>query len=363
MEIDSDPTNSCADGNQTTWEFEVECTAGCVDPDGSVTANIDCGTYSFTLDVEVLFTGDAATTDLVYTVNGGAPTTIPGLLDFDVTNIGPFAIGSVVNVVLAHESDVACNRNLGNFQPGLSCPPPGTSCALPLVVSSFPYTQSNTTCGKGNDLIGTQCGLGANYGGGEDFVYQLNIGTSGDYQISLQLSGGASFAGWFLKSSSNCTTAGACVSNAVTTAVNGLASGIVNLTAGTYYLVIDSRPLPNCVAYTVSVTPFTFLPGDNCNNAIPLTTGASCAPTSGSVAGMTQTLLAGVCGGTADDDIWYSFVASATSQVVTLDADFDAVLELRSGACNGTNVACADNNFAAGVEEIIATGADRERPC
>jgi hypothetical protein len=104
------------------------------------------------------------------------------------------------------------------------------------------------------------------------------------------------------------------------------------------------------------VTPFTFLPGDNCNNAIPLTTGASCAPTPGSVAGMTQTLLAGVCGGTADDDIWYSFVASATSQVVTLDADFDAVLELRSGACNGTNVACADNNFAAGVEEIIATG-------
>ena len=356
MEIDSDPTNSCADGNQTTWEFEVECTAGCVDPDGSVTANIDCGTYSFTLDVEVLFTGDAATTDLVYTVNGGSPTTIPGLLDFDVTNIGPFAIGSVVNVVLAHESDVACNRNLGNFQPGLSCPPPGTSCALPLVVSSFPYTQSNTTCGKGNDLVGTQCGLGANYGGGEDFVYQLNIGTSGDYQISLQLSGGASFAGWFLKSSSNCTTAGACVSNAVTTAVNGLASGIVNLTAGTYYLVIDSRPLPNCVAYTVSVTPFTFLPGDNCNNAIPLTTGASCAPTPGSVAGMTQTLLAGVCGGTADDDIWYSFVASATSQVVTLDADFDAVLELRSGACNGTNVACADANFAAGVEEIIATG-------
>ena len=71
---------------------------------------------------------------------------------------------------------------------------------------------------------------------------------------------------------------------------------------------------------------------------------------------MTQTIVAGPCGGTADDDIWYSFVASATSQIVTLDADFDAVLEVRSGACNGANLACADNNFAAGIEELIATG-------
>ena len=356
MEIQATSGSTCADGDQTTWEFEVECTAGCTDPNGTVTENVDCGTYSFTLDVEVLDTGDGASTDLVYTVNGGAATTVPGLVSFDIENIGPFTIGDVVNVVLTHDTDGACDRNLGNYQPGLACPPPGTSCALPLVVSSFPYTQSNTTCGKGNDLVGTQCGLGANYGGGEDFVYQLNIGATGDYQINLQLSGGASFAGWFLKSSGNCTNAGACVSNAVTTAVNGLASGIVNLTAGTYYLIIDSRPLPNCVAYTVSVTPFTFLPGDNCNNAIPLTTGASCAPTAGSVAGMTQTIVAGPCGGTADDDIWYSFVASATSQIVTLDADFDAVLEVRSGACNGANLACADNNFAAGIEELIATG-------
>jgi hypothetical protein len=356
MEIDTDPTNSCADGNQTTWEFEVECTAGCVDPDGSVTANIDCGTYSFTLDVEVLFTGDAASTDLRYTVDGGTATIVPGLVDFDVQNIGPFPIGSVVNVILLHGTDNACDRNLGNFQPGLACPPPGTSCALPLVVNSFPYTQSNTTCGKGNNVIGTQCGLGANYGGGEDFVYQLNIGSTGDYQISLQLSGGASFAGWFLKSSGNCTNAAACVANAVTTVVNGTATAQVNLTAGTYYLIIDSRPLPNCVAYNLTITPFVAQPGDNCGIAIPLTAGASCAPTAGSVVGMTQSIPGGVCGGTADDDIWYSFVATNAAHEVILDAAFDAVLEVRSGVCNGTNLGCADNNFSTGIEQLNLTG-------
>jgi hypothetical protein len=356
MEIEATSGSTCADGDQTTWEFEVECTAGCTDPNGTVTENVDCGTYSFMLDVEVLDTGDGASTDLVYTVNGGAATTIPGLVAFDITNIGPFTIGDVVNVVLTHETDDACDRNLGNYQPGLACPPPGTSCALPLVVNSFPYTQSNTTCGKGNNVIGTQCALGANYGGGEDFVYQLNIGSTGDYEISLQLNGGASFAGWFLKSSGNCTNAAACVANAVTTVANGTATAQVTLSAGSYFLIIDSRPLPNCVAYNLTITPFVAQPGDNCGIAIPLTTGASCTPTAGSVVGMTQSIPGGVCGGTADDDIWYSFVASASSQIVTLDADFDAVLEVRSGACNGVNLACADVNFSAGIEEIIATG-------
>jgi hypothetical protein len=359
IEVESIGTGSCADGDPlaSPWQFEVECTAGCLDPNGAVTPNVNCATYSFTLDVEVFGTGDAPTTDLVYTVNGGSPTTIPGLdPSSGIQNIGPFTIGSTVNVVLQHESDDACDKNLGNFQPGLSCPPPGTSCALPFVVNSYPFTQSNTTCGKGNNVIGTQCGLGTNYGGGEDFVYQLNIPSTGDYQISLQLTGGASFAGWFLKSSANCSNAGQCIANAVTPTVNGTASSFVNLAAGTYFLIVDSRPLPTCVAYNLSITPIVFLPGDNCNTAIPLTVGTTCTPTAGSVAGMTQSIPGGTCGGTANEDVWYSFVATATAHDVILDADFDAVLEVRTGACNGVNLACADNNFSVGVEQISLTG-------
>ncbi|MBL7981360.1 MAG: T9SS type A sorting domain-containing protein [Flavobacteriales bacterium] len=357
IEIDSDASGSCFTGGATSWQFEVECTAGCTDPDGVVSPNVNCATYSFTLDIEILGTGDAATTDLVYTVNGGSPITIPGL-DFDsgIQTIGPWPIGTTINVVLEHETDGACNKNLGNFTPGLACPPPGTSCALPFQVNSYPFTQSNTTCGKGNNVVGTQCGLGANYGGGEDFVYQLNISSAGDYQISVQLTGGASFAGWFLKSSTNCGNASQCIANSVTTAVNGTASSIVTLAAGTYYVIVDSRPLPNCVAYNISITQFVALPGDNCTNAISLATGLTCTPTAGSVAGMTQTIAAGVCGGTADDDIWYSFVATATSHEVILDAAFDAVLEVRSGACNGVNIACADNNFSTGIEQLSLTG-------
>ncbi len=110
------------------------------------------------------------------------------------------------------------------------------------------------------------------------------------------------------------------------------------------------------MGYNLSITPFVFLPGDNCSNAIPLSVGATCVPTAGSVAGMTQTIVAGVCGGTADDDVWYSFVATTPNQDVILDADFDAVLEVRSGVCNGANIACADNNFSTGIEQLNLTG-------
>ncbi len=74
--------------------------------------------------------------------------------------------------------------------------------------------------------------------------------------------------------------------------------------------------------------------------------------------GATQSLAAGSCGGTAGDDVWYSFVADATTMYATVKGfgGYDAVMELRSGACNGTELFCADNGLADGFEDIVATG-------
>lgn len=47
MEVVSDGSNSCQDGNQTSWVVEIECTPGCTDPDGSVTVTTDCPNYQF----------------------------------------------------------------------------------------------------------------------------------------------------------------------------------------------------------------------------------------------------------------------------------------------------------------------------
>ena len=100
---------------------------------------------------------------------------------------------------------------------------------------------------------------------------------------------------------------------------------------------------------------------DNCAGAITLTPGTSCTPVSGDVAGATQSIAAILCNaftGTADDDVWYKFTANATEMNVSVtgSVDFDAVIDLRSGGCNGANIACADATFTEGTETINATG-------
>ncbi|MFD2719705.1 beta strand repeat-containing protein [Hymenobacter monticola] len=101
---------------------------------------------------------------------------------------------------------------------------------------------------------------------------------------------------------------------------------------------------------------------DDCAGAIALTTGATCTPTNGTTIGATQTLAAIACGnftGNADDDVWYRFVATATSHTVTVvgSATFDAVVDVRSGSCaSSTNIGCADATLSGGTETATLSG-------
>lgn len=104
-----------------------------------------------------------------------------------------------------------------------------------------------------------------------------------------------------------------------------------------------------------------FSQSDNCATATVLTPSAICTPIAGSTVGATQSIPAISCSGytgSADDDVWYQFTATATSHSITVvsGTGFDAVVDLRSGACNGTTIACADASATAGTETINATG-------
>ncbi len=111
------------------------------------------------------------------------------------------------------------------------------------------------------------------------------------------------------------------------------------------------------VGFTQSVSA----QGNDCAAATLLTPGASCTPTAGTTAGATQSIPALTCAGftgNADDDVWYRFTATATAHTITVagGTGFDAIIDVRSGACNGTNIACADATFTAGTEIVNATG-------
>lgn len=114
-------------------------------------------------------------------------------------------------------------------------------------------------------------------------------------------------------------------------------SGLTSVTSGTFN--IPSPPPTN----------------DNCSGAIALVMNATAV--TGNVASATQSLAA-FCAGTADDDVWYSFTtAHAGNYTVTIvgSTSFDAVVDLRSGSCNGTNVSCVDATASGGTEVISAT--------
>lgn len=100
---------------------------------------------------------------------------------------------------------------------------------------------------------------------------------------------------------------------------------------------------------------------DNCANATLLTVGTSCTPTNGTVDQATQSIAAVDCAtfvGNANDDVWYRFVAPGASVTIVLECNefFDGVIDLRSGACNGTNIDCMDNFIAGGSETLVASG-------
>ncbi|MFT3681078.1 MAG: MBG domain-containing protein [Ferruginibacter sp.] len=132
------------------------------------------------------------------------------------------------------------------------------------------------------------------------------------------------------------------------------------LAVGTYSsesLVVSGGGVSSNLTINVSGSVTAAAPSnDNCSGATALTLGA--AAISGDGATATQSIAAGSCNGDPNDDLWYSFTTtSAGTYTITVDGStsYDAVVELRSGACNGTYVTCIDGTLADGIETLSSS--------
>ena len=136
--------------------------------------------------------------------------------------------------------------------------------------------------------------------------------------------------------------------------VTGSPVNISGLTPNTNYTLTITT---NCPSGTSSVVTITFTTGapapapanNECAGAVTLApgaAGAACSPTSGTVAGATQSIGPILCAGfTADfaQDVWYQFTATYTEHTITTDGGFDGVLEVMTGTCaTPVNFACGD---------------------
>ena len=139
------------------------------------------------------------------------------------------------------------------------------------------------------------------------------------------------------------------------------------LTAGTWvYAIVPYNPAftgypcgggENAyITYVCAPTPPMTVANDICDSAILIVQNATCVPTTGDVAG--AFIQSGpACSGSADDDVWYKWVATGNSAVVqvTGSASFDAVAEVFD-ACGGTSLFCIDAFGPGGTEYQLVTG-------
>lgn len=139
------------------------------------------------------------------------------------------------------------------------------------------------------------------------------------------------------------------------------------LPPGTYYFLVESSS-GSVGDYTItfSGTPCSATPpaNDECAGAITLTADAECFTYAGDVNGANagvSTAPITCAGWTGDpsDDVWFQFVATTANANILVypSAQFDATVDLRSGACGATqNINCSEIAGDGGMEMVEATG-------
>lgn len=94
---------------------------------------------------------------------------------------------------------------------------------------------------------------------------------------------------------------------------------------------------------------------DDCSNPINLVSSEFCTPTLGTTTYASQSLAG--CTGTADDDVWFSFTATASEYTILVDPTTltDAVIEVFD-SCGGTSLGCEDSTGGSGSESLTVSG-------
>lgn len=139
---------------------------------------------------------------------------------------------------------------------------------------------------------------------------------------------------------------------------SSLVSGLIVGT--TYYVrVFSYSDDPAATAFDICITSMPVLTNDECENAVSLTvnTNSSCtSATAGTIVGATDSGLATTTG-TADDDVWFSFVATATSHRIKLidsSGDLtDLVHEVLDGTCGSLTVLSSSDPDSSLVNGLI----------
>ena len=209
-------TNSACGTAQICRLTTVQRFLDCLPPQATVLVTNDCPNEQFSVDVDIVNTGDAPTVALTYTVNGGAPVTQAGLLAGAYT-FGPFMNGSIIDLTVEHSDDSSCDLafvDLTNEQCAIvSCGPDtythcyGNSENYVQTYqgnSTFPLRllfNSGNVSGSGNDMLVIRDGLSvtdpvlfSGVGNAGNLTGVTVLSTNPDHALTLTMTSNSSFS-------------------------------------------------------------------------------------------------------------------------------------------------------------------------
>ncbi|WP_298222996.1 T9SS type A sorting domain-containing protein [Flavobacterium sp.] len=322
----------------------------CIAPMVTFTKTFDCGNSNFGIDANITSIGDAAS--VTVTDDQGSPSqtvSSTGLVSF-----GPYAFGTSVVFTATNDQNSICNL-VSEAQVVNACPPTNDTCDTAIVLNCGDVLTNQTTEGAtggsatscvgtiGDDIWYTFTGDGK--------IYTLTataLGTSDGAQVEVYASTDGSCAGF---------TPGNCFAS------NGTGDAVVSVafasTDGTVYYAhignwINGDPAITFDLALTCQTPSTPPANDDCTGAYAVTVNSDLTCTSvtaGDLTGATgSTLVDGVCFGTADDDVWFSFTATEVVHSISLNdvtGNTDLYHSLWTGDCANLTLvpnSCSDAN-------------------
>ncbi len=243
------------------------------------------------------------------------------------------------------------------------------TCATAIVINqaALPFNSgSQTTCGTGNDYgVGTGA-CNSTYGGGEDYVYQLNV-TSAPVNINFNLGGTGTWKIMqvYAACPSPVGSPANCLYN-ITTGGGSTATGNFNFTTnGTYFIVIDTWPSPACGNFQLQLS--VIVPptcpgglGTGVVNVASLPFSQTGQTTCGQINNLTAANIPVICGSSSyygGEDVVYTFTPTSsglTNINVTSSGSWVGIM-LYSGCPFNTGACVANAQGSAGNQSICAT--------
>jgi hypothetical protein len=207
-----------------------------------------------------------------------------------------------------------------------------------------------------DDTDGNVCS--SSYSGGDDFIFEYTATTTD--ALKLDLFATNTWTGIMV--TEGCPTTGTCFASATSSSINESLTTPAMTIGATYYIHVSTYPSPQspgqfCIDATLE-TPATPPANDECADAIGLTVNPDYAcgtVTAGTVAGATDSgANDATCYGTPNDDVWYSFTATATDHRVSLTNLVGSTTDMymtfydATAGCGslGASIACSDPQTA-----------------